>query len=89
MIKFIMGAIAGGLAVWFWRGEIREFFEEKTRGVRVKAADGLQAVEEAAEGVMDRAKSPLDRAGQLLEEGKTQIGTNLRAAQEAIRPKSP
>jgi hypothetical protein len=51
---FVLGAIAGAVVVWFWGKEIADYAGEGTRGVRAKAADGMQAVKEKAEGVLDR-----------------------------------
>ena len=35
---FVLGAIMGA-AVWLWGRDIEEYVEDKTRGVRTKAAD--------------------------------------------------
>jgi hypothetical protein len=54
MLKsFLLGAIAGGTAVWLWRGEIERLVDERTRGIRTKAADGIQSVEKTAESVVE------------------------------------
>ena len=72
MIRFIIGALAGGLAVWFWGEDLREYADSKTRDVRDKAAQKLQAVEDKAGDVMDMAKE--------------QVTSTLHAGQNAIRP---
>ena len=72
MRRFIMGAIAGGIAVWVWRDELQKFLDQRTRGVRVKAADQLQMVQEATESALDTAKE--------------QISSRLQSGQDAIRP---
>ncbi len=72
MRRFIMGAIAGGVAVWLWGDELRKYMEKRTRGVRVKAADQLQMVQEATESALDTAKE--------------QISSRLQSGQDAIRP---
>lgn len=84
--SFLLGAIAGGLAVWIWRDDIEAYLDQQTRTVRTRAADRVHAVEETAEQVMDRAAAPLRRAEEALEHGKTQIGANLRAVEKTIRP---
>jgi membrane protein DedA with SNARE-associated domain len=43
---FILGAMTGAVAVWWWGRKIEDRLAEKTRAVRTKAADGIQAVEE-------------------------------------------
>ena len=62
MVRFILGAVAGGLAVWFWRDEILEFAQSKTHGVRAGAVDTLQAVEKQTEKVLDRTKEQISSA---------------------------
>jgi hypothetical protein len=43
---FVLGLIVGAAAVWLWGREMEEYVEEQTRGMRTKAAEGVQAVEE-------------------------------------------
>jgi hypothetical protein len=73
MVRFVLGALAGGLAVWFWGDELRRLVDAKTRDVRAMAADKLQAVE--------------DRAANVLERTKEQVSSTLQAGQDAIRPR--
>jgi hypothetical protein len=72
MFSFVLGSLAGGLAVWYWGEQLREFAESKTRGVRKGAADTLKTVEKTAESVLDRTKE--------------QVSAALQAGQDAIRP---
>ena len=43
---FVLGAMIGAAAVWLWGRNIEDRIREKTRAIRTKAADGIQAVEE-------------------------------------------
>ena len=70
---FVMGALVGGLAVWFWHDDLRRLADIKTRGVRARAADRLQAVEEKATDVLDQTKE--------------QVSSTLQAGQDALRPR--
>ncbi len=72
MLRFIMGLIAGGVAVWIWREDIRDYADRKTRVLRFKAADQLRVVQEVTENALDAAKE--------------QITAGLESGQEAIRP---
>ena len=83
---FILGAITGAAIVWFWRREIEDYAREKTRGVRTKAADRLQAVTVGTEKVLDRGEDALRRAEEFLQDTKEQVGDALRTGQDAIRP---
>lgn len=47
MLRFVAGAVAGGLAVWLWRDDLRGAMAERTRGVRTRAADQIQRVQKA------------------------------------------
>jgi len=83
---FLLGAITGGAIVWFWRREIEDYARDKTRGVRTRAAEGLQAVAEGTEKVLDRGGDALRRAEDVLQDTKAHVGDALRRGQDAIRP---
>ena len=73
MMRFVMGVLAGGLAVWLWGDRLRQIAEEKTRDVRERAADKLEVVEQKAADVLDRTKD--------------QVSATLHAGREALRPR--
>ena len=60
MLRFSAGAIAGGLAVWIWGDELRDYLVERTRGVRTKTADQIQLVQQAAEKVTSALQTGQD-----------------------------
>jgi hypothetical protein len=72
MFRFVMGMLVGGLAVWYWGEEIREYAESRTVGVRRSAANVIRTVGKKAEDVLDRTKDQVNAASQ--------------AGQEAVRP---
>ena len=63
MKGFLIGAIAGGVAMWLYGDQIREYVDDMTAGVRERtatklgnAADRLQSVAESVEsGLSDVA----------------------------------
>ena len=61
MFGFIMGAVAGGLAAWWWRNDIQRYVYEKLPNVRSKAADQLSSLEQRAEDALGRARHQIDR----------------------------
>jgi gas vesicle protein len=83
---FVLGAIMGAAVMWLWGREMEEYVEEKTRGVRTKAAEGVRAVEETAGKVLDRGGDALHRVEEFLQDTKEDVREALRAGQEAIRP---
>lgn len=83
---FVLGAIVGAAVVWLWGRDLEAYVEEKTRGVRTTVAEGVRAVEETAEQVLDRGGAALRRADDFLQDTKAQVSEALRAGQEAIRP---
>jgi gas vesicle protein len=83
---FVLGAIVGAAAVWLWRRDMEEYVQDRTRGVRTTAAEGVRAVEEKAGKVLDRGGDALRRADEFLQDTKEQISGALRAGEEAIRP---
>jgi hypothetical protein len=83
---FVLGAIVGAAVVWLWGREVEEYVEEKTRGVRAKAAEGVRAVEETVGQVLDRGGDALRRADEFLQDTKAHVSEALQAGEEAIRP---
>ena len=61
MFAFILGALSGGLATWWWRGDIQQYVDQKYPQVREKAADRLAALEQRAEGALGKARQQIDR----------------------------
>jgi len=86
---FVLGTIAGAIAVWLWGREIEGYVGEQTRGVRARAAEGIRAVDEKAGQVLDRGGDSLRRAEGFLQDTKEHVSEALRAGQEAIRPAPP
>ena len=64
MFRFVFGALVGGLAVWYWHEEIREYAESRTEGVRRGAAKVIRSVGKRAEDVLDRTKEQVGSATQ-------------------------
>lgn len=70
--RFVLGAIAGGIAVYVWGDEIRRFANTRSRTARLVAADTLKSVQSTAEDIFDSAKD--------------QVTSTLQSGQDAIRP---
>jgi hypothetical protein len=83
---FVLGVIIGAAVVWLWGREVAEYVGEQARGVRTKAAEGIQAVEGTAGKVLDLGGDALRRAGDALQDTREDVSGALRAAQDAIRP---
>ena len=83
---FILGAITGAAIVWFWRRELEDYARDKTRGVRTRAAERLQAVADSTGKVLDRGGDALRRAEDVLQDTKAQVGDALRRGQDALCP---
>jgi hypothetical protein len=49
MVGFVMGALVGGFAVWYWGEEMREYAQSRTVGVRRSAANMIRSVGKKAE----------------------------------------
>jgi len=83
---FLLGAVTSGVVTWLWGKEIRGYVREHTRGVRTQAAEGLQAVADKTEKVLDRGGDALRRAEEVLQATKAQVGDALRTGQDTLRP---
>ncbi|HEX3179287.1 MAG TPA: hypothetical protein VHZ49_21615 [Methylomirabilota bacterium] len=69
MKGFILGAIAGGVAMWLYGDRIIEYVDDMTSGVRDRAvaglegaADRLQSVAESVEGGLGDTSGAARRA---------------------------
>jgi hypothetical protein len=72
MFRFVIGTLVGGLAVWYWGDEIREYAESRTVGVRRSAAKMIRTVGKRAEDVLERTKD--------------QVTAVAQSGEDAIRP---
>jgi gas vesicle protein len=82
----VVGAIVGAVAGWLWGREIESYVGDKTRGVRLRAAQRIRMVEEGAGQVLDRGGEALRRADEFLHDTKEHVTEALRAWEDAIRP---
>ena len=85
---FILGAIIGAGVVWLRGREVEEYVQERTRGVRTRAAEGVRAVGETAGKVLDRGGDALRRADEFLQDTKQHVSEALQAGQETVSPGS-
>ena len=54
MFGFVLGALVGGLSVWYWGDRIREFAGDNMSGARKSAAGALRSLAEKAERMPGR-----------------------------------
>jgi hypothetical protein len=59
---FVLGAVAGAAAMYFYGREIGEYLDETTREVRTRASDTLLNVAETIEGGLKQAEERVDQA---------------------------
>jgi hypothetical protein len=71
MLGFILGALAGGVAGYYWRENIRDYVSSRVPDLRNRAAEGLGTLGERASTALDRARSRID--------------TSVRTGQERLR----
>lgn len=57
MKTFILGAVTGGVVVWFWGREIREFIDARTLGLRQSLAARLQGAADTLQGTADSLRN--------------------------------
>jgi hypothetical protein len=69
MLGFLLGAIAGGVASYYWRENIRDYVSNRVPELRMRAADGLGTLGERAGNALDRARSRIDTTVQTGQEG--------------------
>jgi hypothetical protein len=62
MKGFIIGAIAGGMAMWLYGDQIREYLDDMTSGVRERAAAGLEGAADRLQNVAQTVEGGLGEA---------------------------
>jgi hypothetical protein len=65
MKGFIIGAIAGGVAMWLYGDQIREYIDDMTYGVRERAAASLEGAADRLQGVAESVEGGLSDAATL------------------------
>jgi gas vesicle protein len=73
MKGFIVGAVAGAVAMYLWRDEISRYLDTSTSGLRVRAADTLKQ----AGDLMESASGTI---GDTLAAGQEAIRPHVRDA---------
>lgn len=63
MLKILIGAAAGGAAMWYWGDRIREMAPDTAHETRTRAARGLDSVQGTAGNVIDAAGETAAPAG--------------------------
>jgi hypothetical protein len=72
MLGFLVGAIGGGVAAYYWRDSIRNYLSGRVPELRVQAADALGKLGNRADRGLDTARS--------------RIGAAVRSGQRRLRP---
>ena len=73
MLGFLLGAVAGAVAVRYWRADVNQFGTERVPRLRHQAADKLEAAERAVVHALDDASS---RAVSCLRGAKSSAAAN-------------
>lgn len=60
MIGFVLGAIVGGAAMYFYGERIRDYADQTTRGARDRAADTLHAAADSLQAATDTARQRME-----------------------------
>jgi len=75
MFGFVFGALAGGIAGYYWRDRIRDYMSDRGPDLRNRVADRLGTLGDRATGAMDRARSRIDSAVRTGQERLRATGT--------------
>jgi hypothetical protein len=62
MFGFLLGAIGGGIAAYYWRDRIRDYVSGRVPDLRAQAADALGNLGNRAGRGLDSARSGIDAA---------------------------
>jgi hypothetical protein len=62
MVGFVLGAIGGAVAAYYWRDRIREYMSTRVPEMRDRAAERLGTLGGSASRTLDQARSRIDAA---------------------------
>jgi hypothetical protein len=66
---FLLGAIIGGAAMYFYGGQVRDYVDQKTRGARDEAADALHAAAEGLQSATEKARQRMENVAEAARPG--------------------
>ncbi len=75
MLGLLVGLVAGGAAMWMWRGRLERMVQDRSPEFRSRLADQLGRLEVRAEGAMDTVRE--------------QMRSKVRAGQDYLRSGQP
>jgi uncharacterized protein YgfB (UPF0149 family) len=75
MFGFLLGAVGGGMAAYYWRDKIHDYLSDRGPALRTRAADGLGRLGDRASGALDRTRSRIDTAVRTGQERLRRTGT--------------
>lgn len=75
MLGFVVGAVAGSIAAYFYRDEISKYVNDRFPRVRNTAAERIGTLGEAASSALDRARSQIDSTVRTSQERLRATGT--------------
>ena len=75
MLGFVVGAVAGSIAAYWYRDEIAKYMNERFPRMRNTAAERIGTLGEAASGALDRARSQIDSTVRTSQERLRATGT--------------
>lgn len=75
MVGWIVAAIAGSVAGYYWHDRIRHYMADEMPHLRDRAAQQLGAMGERASGALDRAKTAIDSTVRTGQDRLKQTGT--------------
>jgi hypothetical protein len=85
MLGFLLGAIAGGAAAYYWRENIRDYVSKRVPELRDRTADGLSSLAERAGSALDRARSRVDTA---VRTGQEQLRATGKSGTSGASPRT-
>jgi hypothetical protein len=81
--SFVIGAIVGGAAMYFYGGQIRDYVDQTTRGAREKAADTLHAAAGGLQSATDTARQRIESAAETARPADARSSTSVEPGRRA------
>ena len=89
MFGLLVGALAGGVATYYWRGNIRDYMSGRVPQLRAQSAETLGSLGVRAGGAFDKMRSGIDAAVRIGQERLRPLGTAGNERNQPMRSTEP
>ena len=89
MFGFVLGAIAGSVAAYYWHDRLTQYMKQDVSQLRDRAADRLGDLGERAGSALDKARTSIESTVRASQDKLRATGTTGQSTQGTSGPQQP